>query len=319
MSTKETDKTVSVIVCTYNGEQYLREQLDSILLQTYPIRELIIQDDGSTDGTVQIAKEYEAGHPQVKVYLNEHNLGFNANFETAAMRATSNFIAIADQDDVWYPAKIEKQVAAIGDKDICFCCHHRGRSRDKVVYVTPQYSLEALLFTGFAGHTMLLRRDFAQQHEHWTGYIHYDWSLAIHAQLGQGIVRIDEPLNWHRSHAASAIAQENLAHGIDNSTPQRLAPYLHGYRNYRQLQSKPNWQQLYTYIYNASTHCQPLAHRMSGLMLQRGPVPLLKLCLLCARHRKSIYYNQNAKGLLGWIRSFFYPFIFTYHNVQYDL
>ena len=46
MSTKETDKTVSVIVCTYNGEQYLREQLDSILLQTYPIRELIIQDDG---------------------------------------------------------------------------------------------------------------------------------------------------------------------------------------------------------------------------------------------------------------------------------
>ena len=50
MSTKETDKTVSVIVCTYNGEQYLREQLDSILLQTYPIRELIIQDDGSTDG-----------------------------------------------------------------------------------------------------------------------------------------------------------------------------------------------------------------------------------------------------------------------------
>ena len=65
MSTKETDKTVSVIVCTYNGEQYLREQLDSILLQTYPIRELIIQDDGSTDGTVQIAKEYEAGYPQV--------------------------------------------------------------------------------------------------------------------------------------------------------------------------------------------------------------------------------------------------------------
>lgn len=111
MSTKETDKTVSVIVCTYNGEQYLREQLDSILLQTYPIRELIIQDDGSTDGTVQIVKEYEARHPQVKVYLNEHNLGFNANFETAAMRATSDFIAIADQDDVWYPAKIEKQVA----------------------------------------------------------------------------------------------------------------------------------------------------------------------------------------------------------------
>lgn len=52
------EKTVSVIMGTYNGEKYIREQLDSILSQTYSIKEIIIQDDGSTDGTVRICEEY---------------------------------------------------------------------------------------------------------------------------------------------------------------------------------------------------------------------------------------------------------------------
>lgn len=312
-------KTVAVIVCTYNGAKYLREQVDSILNQTYPISEVIIQDDGSTDDTMKITEDYAAKYANVQVFRNKKNLGFNANFELAAMRATSDFIAIADQDDVWYPTKIEKQVAAIGEKDICFCCHHRGKSREKTVYVTPQYSLEALLFTGFAGHTMLLRRSFAQNHANWISYIHYDWSLAINAQLQRGIVRIDEPLNWHRSHPESAIAQENKAHGIDNSKLSKTEPYTKGLSNYRRLQKKENWQQLYTFIYRESKNCQPLAHKMAGLMLRKGMVSLVKLCYLCAKNRKTIYYNEGAKGVKGIVRSFFYPFIFTYHNVQYDL
>lgn len=312
-------KTVSVIVCTYNGAKYLKEQVDSIIGQTYPIREIIIQDDGSTDETVAMAQAYKAEHPNVQVFSNTKNMGFNANFETAARRATSDFIAIADQDDIWYPTKIEKQVAAIGDKDICFCCHHRGKSPEKSVYVTPQYSLEALLFTGFAGHTILLRREFAHNHANWISYIHYDWSLAINAQLQRGIVRIDEPLNWHRSHPESAIAQENKSHGIDNSRMSKTEPYTKGYANYRQLQGKRNWQKLYQYICERSATTQPLAHRMAGLMLRKDLWALVQLCLICARHRDSIYYNGNAKGLMGWIRGFFYPLIFTYHNVQYDL
>lgn len=56
-------KTVSVVMTTYNGELFLREQLDSILCQTYPIHELIVQDDCSTDNTVEIIKEYATRHP----------------------------------------------------------------------------------------------------------------------------------------------------------------------------------------------------------------------------------------------------------------
>ena len=99
--------TVSIILCTYNGARFIREQLDSIVAQTYPLLEVIIQDDGSTDDTVAICNEYAARFPYIKVRRNEHNLGFNLNFKSAAMRAQGDFVAISDQDDVWMADKIE--------------------------------------------------------------------------------------------------------------------------------------------------------------------------------------------------------------------
>ena len=62
-----TSPTVAVVMCTYNGEKYLRQQLDSILAQTYPIQELIVQDDCSTDATLPILQEYEAKVPFMQV------------------------------------------------------------------------------------------------------------------------------------------------------------------------------------------------------------------------------------------------------------
>lgn len=311
---------VSVILCTYNGEKYLREQLDSIVAQTYPIYELIIQDDKSTDRTMDIAHEYAGKYSFIRVLQNERNLGFNDNFKTAAMRATGDFIAISDQDDIWYPQKIEKQIAAIGDHDICFCCHERGRERDHSVYVTPQYSLKALLFNGFAGHTMLLRTDFAQDAGNWIDYVHYDWSLAINAQLHHGIIRIDEPLNWHRTHDDSAIAEEQRKFGKSFSAKPTYQPYLYGFGNYRRMQKKENWQRLYRYIYEKTRGGRlTTEHRMCRMMLSSNPFSLFHLCTACMKYRKEIYYNNSSEGLKGIVRGFFYPLIFVYKNVQYDL
>lgn len=74
---------VSVVMCTYNGEKYLREQIESILNQTCPVYELIIQDDRSTDRTVEIVREYQQKDSRVKLFVNEQSLGFNYNFSTA--------------------------------------------------------------------------------------------------------------------------------------------------------------------------------------------------------------------------------------------
>lgn len=314
-----TSKTVSVIMGTYNGAKYIREQLDSILAQTYPILEIIIQDDGSTDETIAICEEYASKYAQVHFSRNEHNLGFNLNFKTAAMRATGDLVAISDQDDVWFPNKIARQVEAIGEHDLCFSTHLRGADREHTHLVSPQYSLEALLFCGFAGHTMLLRREFIQTSEYWIDKIMYDWSLAICAQLHGGIVMVDEPLNWHRTNLASACHEEMRQAGKKIDAHPTYQPYLYGIANYRRLQKKDNWKRLYGYIYaHTQDPSMTVAHRMCGYMLHRSLWSLFLLCRLCLKYGDRIYYRKKQTGLMGKVRAFCYPLIFSYNNMQYD-
>lgn len=105
-------KTVSVVMCTYNGEKYLREQMDSILAQTYPIHEIIVCDDCSTDGTMNILQEYATKFPFIKVHRNTRNKGCNQNFHDIFYQVSKkvDYIAISDQDDIWFPEKIGKLV-----------------------------------------------------------------------------------------------------------------------------------------------------------------------------------------------------------------
>ena len=106
-------KKVSVVLCTYNGEKYIREQLDSILNQTYPIYEIIISDDCSTDSTISIVKEYAILNENIKVFCNKSNLGVANNFQKGLFKATGDYIAISDQDDIWMDNKVELLVSSI--------------------------------------------------------------------------------------------------------------------------------------------------------------------------------------------------------------
>ena len=106
---------VSIALCTYNGEAYLREQLDSIANQSYSPLELIAVDDSSSDNTLEILKEYAAIYPFIKIFVNPENLGYIRNFEKALQLCSGDFIALSDQDDIWDHKKIEKQVNSIGN------------------------------------------------------------------------------------------------------------------------------------------------------------------------------------------------------------
>lgn len=98
--------TTSVALCTYNGEKYLRPQLESILSQSALPDEIIVCDDISKDATVQILEEYREKYPQIKIFVNPENLGFIKNFEKAITLCTQDIIVICDQDDVWEKEKI---------------------------------------------------------------------------------------------------------------------------------------------------------------------------------------------------------------------
>jgi glycosyltransferase involved in cell wall biosynthesis len=109
-------ETLSIALCTYNGAQYLPEQLDSIAAQTRPPDELVVCDDGSADGTLQIIERFAERVPfPVHLHVSEHNLGSTKNFERAIGLCRGNIIALADQDDVWRPEKLARIMAAFTD------------------------------------------------------------------------------------------------------------------------------------------------------------------------------------------------------------
>ena len=92
---------VSVVICTYNQQNFVRETLDSVLAQTYPNIEIIVGDDGSTDTTPEILREYATRFPnKIKVVLSPINTGIPSNINRAMAQHTGEFVAWLDGDDV---------------------------------------------------------------------------------------------------------------------------------------------------------------------------------------------------------------------------
>lgn len=108
------DKSAAILLATYNGEKYLREQLDSIVKQTYNDFVCYIHDDGSIDGTVHILHEYQNNFPDIfKILEFEAKHDACSNFLTMLKYTTEAYISFCDQDDVWFPNKLELCVETI--------------------------------------------------------------------------------------------------------------------------------------------------------------------------------------------------------------
>ncbi|MDD2534826.1 MAG: glycosyltransferase [Eubacteriales bacterium] len=134
----------SVALCTYNGEKYLREQLDSILAQTVPPAEVVIRDDQSTDHTMEILttyiSEFHKTHPNilVRVLESDCNLGVAGNFMTCARACSYEYILFADQDDIWHLDRLEKFAQAIDQSPDSVAILSDGRIVDELGQSTGQ-------------------------------------------------------------------------------------------------------------------------------------------------------------------------------------
>ena len=155
------EHTISVAMCTFNGKPFLSEQLESIAAQSRPPDELVVCDDGSTDGSCDVVKEFAArvAFP-TRVVLNEKNLGSTKNFERAISLCQGDIVALADQDDVWYDHKLERletafleskaTVAAFSDADLI-----DEDSRPLNLHLWPTFSFDAPKQRTFAnGHAL---------------------------------------------------------------------------------------------------------------------------------------------------------------------
>lgn len=111
------EEQIDILLATYNGEKYIKEQIDSILNQTYKNIKLIISDDCSTDQTVDILKEYESKDNRIKLYIQKENLGVVKNIEFLLKKVEAPVYMLADQDDYWLPEKAEKSLKTLKEKE----------------------------------------------------------------------------------------------------------------------------------------------------------------------------------------------------------
>jgi len=201
---------ISVVLATCNGEKFIREQLDSVIQQTYPNLEIIVVDDKSTDSTTSIIEEYQQLSFNIQLHINEINIGYIKNFEKGCRLAKGEFIALCDQDDRWDLEKISKLYQAIGDYALVYAdsvlCDETmqpiGSNISTRVNSTNFNSpVQQAVFCRIYGHAMLIRSSFLQKSFPFLPIIPHDWWIAYTATIHGGIGYLPQPLAYYRQHS----------------------------------------------------------------------------------------------------------------------
>ncbi|MDR3061677.1 MAG: glycosyltransferase family 2 protein [Dysgonamonadaceae bacterium] len=212
------NRNISIAMTTYNGERYLREQLDSIYAQTLAPDEVIVVDDCSTDNTQNILKEYQQLYG-LKYYINERNLGVNKNFEKAISLCSGGYIALSDQDDVWMPYKLERsyqKLFTISSSVPALVSSARIDVDEQLRSVTGSHPvpdsdsfLTTLLGHNSQGCSMMFNRALARKiipippdKE-----IMFDLYIGLTAAMTGYKYYIGEPLFYYRHHSANVYAR----------------------------------------------------------------------------------------------------------------
>ncbi|MEA3048196.1 MAG: hypothetical protein QOG84_32 [Sphingomonadales bacterium] len=213
---------VSIALASYNGARFIDEQLASLAAQTRLPDELVVCDDGSTDDTLARVERFAAAAPfAVRIVRNPVNLGFNRNFEHALSETRGDTVFISDQDDIWYPAKIETALAAL-DSDpgaaLVVNDEHLMDGEGRRLDATYLGNVRKLGYPDThhcAGCCSLMRRDFVDFALPLAGPVNYDvWMTGLADYLGVRRV-IDTPLQLYRRHGGNTtetvLAQEKAS------------------------------------------------------------------------------------------------------------
>ena len=236
--------TVSVAIATYNGEKYIKEQLNSILCQSHKPDEIVISDGGSTDNTVELCREIlSSSLVKSKILVSQERLSPAMNFQHALEACDKDYVLLSDQDDVWMPHKVERMLAIAQetDADLIFSNAEIVDSTmktiststiwDKINYhqdrIVKYYSSEDTVFL-----IDLLRRDIV------TGMtaciskrlknrclpfckciLHDVWIALIAATTGS-VAAVNENLVKYRQHESNAVGADNKAeYNLNNIDP----------------------------------------------------------------------------------------------------
>jgi hypothetical protein len=311
--------SVSVVLCTYNGERWLPELWRSLLAQTRVPDQIVVRDDASGDGTFallqKLAAEGQARGVDVVLARNERNLGFVGNFASALADATGEIVFLCDQDDTWRPRKIALMLESFGRRPGLLLLHTDARLVDEAGHgmrcglfealevtrreralVHSGRAFDALLRRNLAtGATLAFRRpllnDAAPFPPEW---VHDEWLAIIAAATGE-VDCLEQPLIDYRQHAGNQIGAQWRGIGQSLARAERArSPYLAGLITRTQILLQrarvlePRFPE---------ARCRALEQKLAHLR-RRNAMPACRACRLPAILREAMAggYARYARG-----------------------
>lgn len=203
---------ISVCLATYNGEKYIIEQINSILLQLSNNDEIIISDDNSTDNTLSLTRSI--GDHRIKIFINDLGQGYTHNFENAIKKSSGEFIFLCDQDDVWMENKVSTMMSALQRSDlvvsdalICDGLLNPTLGSHFELHSTRSGFLHNFIMTRYIGACMAFKREILSRvlpfptnsklcaHDYW---------IANVGELYYKVELVDIPLIKYRRHGLNA-------------------------------------------------------------------------------------------------------------------
>ena len=225
---------VTILLSTYNGEQFLAEQIKSIQEQTYKGWQLLIRDDGSTDGTRAVIEDFCRKDDRIAFINrgNPQNLGVIQSFHSLLQYQDSDFYLFSDQDDVWLPDKIAMQLAEadkydssqpllvytdlkVVDQELQVV--HESMIRSQSDHANTEL-VQELTENTVTGGVSMINRALAQL---WTGkeeheLLMHDWYLGLLAAAFGNLVYIDKPGELYRQHSNNVLGARTLRKRVKN-------------------------------------------------------------------------------------------------------
>jgi glycosyltransferase involved in cell wall biosynthesis len=316
---------VSVVLCTYNGERFISEQLASILAQTRAPAEIIVSDDGSTDATLDIvATAAKTSTVPIRILENPHTLGFAENFLTACTHANTPYIAFSDQDDRWRPEKLATAHRALRTTGAALCVHpvqlidsggdRIDGARRPPVRTHVLQPLEADPWDVFYGFTMLFERSLldtipasargADPYTRGVVLSHDRWIWFLAATFGR-IVVLRDVLAEYRQHDAQLFGgaedrtfRERIATKVSAGRAQ--ARYLAGVAAHRGYLLESRMPDRDNERWRAgATHWRAIEARMADRARLYDPLPAGERIWLLAANARGGTYRAARHGGLG--------------------
>ncbi len=310
---------LSVVLCTYNGARYLPAQLKSIMAQTRPVDEIVIQDDGSTDGTVQICQDFADKHPGlVRFFVNQGKpLGPSKNFYSAMAKAQGNLLALCDQDDLWEPDKLRLQEAALQTSGKLLCtCRSKPFAEDgaEAYYDArrPNYTLMRMLHCAeIPGHTILMRRELLELLPKDVAILShrmYDIVLSVVAAAGERIAVVDQVLVHQRRYTQAATYTSIDGQRATATNARKILFWcLKHYGTIKRLGAEGylDWAELLRALpYRTKRTADAIC--LMELQSRSGFLNYLLTARLCLRYRYEICHTPG-RGLAAIVRAIFFP------------